>query len=140
MHVIQILPYILSVFSYLIPICCFLPFKLKFKQKALLFYFTNKYSHDWICSRQYWCNCINFKYMHFYLLDCSWAINKRLYIYYDLSLCVLWDNLYSLLWDTYVYPITDLQSHTIYYIIFISFQYFLLERKLFSSKILYCLL
>ena len=37
MQIIEILPYILSVFSYLFPICCFLPFKLKFKQKAILF-------------------------------------------------------------------------------------------------------
>src|SRR5699024_10473174 len=37
MQAIQILPYFLSVFSYLLPICCFLPFKLKFRQKVILF-------------------------------------------------------------------------------------------------------
>ncbi len=37
MPTIQILPYVLSVFSYLIPICCILPFKLKLRQKVILF-------------------------------------------------------------------------------------------------------
>lgn len=33
--------------------------------------------------------------------------------------CVLWDNLFSLVWDTFIYPIADLQSHFTYYVIYI---------------------
>lgn len=33
--------------------------------------------------------------------------------------CVLWDNLFSLVWDTFIYPIAILQSHFTYYVIYI---------------------
>lgn len=33
--------------------------------------------------------------------------------------CVLWDNLFSLVWDTFIYPIANLQSHFTYYVIYI---------------------
>lgn len=33
--------------------------------------------------------------------------------------CVLWDNLFSLVWDTFIFPIADLQSHFTYYVIYI---------------------
>lgn len=36
MTLIELLPYILSVFCYLVPICCFLPFRLSFRQKSVL--------------------------------------------------------------------------------------------------------
>lgn len=33
--------------------------------------------------------------------------------------CVLWDNLFSLVWDIFIYPVADLQSHLTYYIVYI---------------------
>ena len=120
MHVIQILPYILSVFSYLIPICCFLPFKLKFKQKALLFFILliNILMIGFVLGNIGVIVLILSTCIFIYWIAPEPLINACIFIATYLF-CVLWDNLYSLLWDTYVYPITDLQSHTIYYIIYI---------------------
>lgn len=32
---------------------------------------------------------------------------------------MLWDNLFSLVWDIFIYPVADLQSHLTYYIVYI---------------------
>lgn len=120
--IIQLLPYILSVFSYLIPICCFLPFKLKFIQKIgfcilllinillIGFVFGNIGVIFLILS-----SCIYISLIHENRL-----LNICIFIATYLF-CVLWDNIFSLLWDSFVVPISSLQSSYFYYILYIAF-------------------
>ena len=120
MQAIQILPYFLSVFSYLLPICCFLPFKLKFRQKVILFaiLLINMLLIGFVVGNIGVILLIISTCIYITLLNPNRLMNICLFIATYLF-CVLWDNLFSLVWDTFIYPIADLQSHFTYYVIYI---------------------
>jgi two-component system sensor histidine kinase AgrC len=120
MPIIQIFPYILSVFSYLLPIYYFLPFKLKFKEKLVLFtiLLINILLIGFVLGNIGVVILIFSICIYITLLNSNVLINICTLIATYLF-CVLWDNLFSLLWDTYIYPIVDLQSHLAYYTIYI---------------------
>ena len=120
MQVIQILPYFLSVFSYLLPICCFLPFKLKFRQKVVLFVILliNMLLIGFVVGNIGVILLIISTCIYIALLNPNRLMNICAFIATYLF-CVLWDNLFSLLWDTFIYPIANLQSHLTYYIFYI---------------------
>lgn len=120
MQTIQILPYFLSVFSYLLPICCFLPFKLKFRQKLILFaiLLINMLLIGFVVGNIGVILLIISTCIYIALLNPNRLINISVFIATYLF-CVLWDNLFSLVWDTFIYPIADLQSHFAYYVIYI---------------------
>lgn len=120
MQAIQILPYFLSVFSYLLPICCFLPFKLKFWQKVILFaiLLINMLLIGFVVGNIGVILLIISTCIYITLLNPNRLMNICVFIATYLF-CVLWDNLFSLVWDTFIYPIADLQSHFTYYVIYI---------------------
>lgn len=120
MQAIQILPYFLSVFSYLLPICCFLPFKLKFRQKVILFFILliNMLLIGFVVGNIGVILLIISTCIYIALLNPNRLMNICVFIATYLF-CVLWDNLFSLVWDTFIYPIADLQSHFTYYVIYI---------------------
>lgn len=120
MQAIQILPYFLSVFSYLLPICCFLPFKLKFRQKVILFVILliNMLLIGFVLGNIGVILLIISTCIYIALLNPNRLMNICVFIATYLF-CVLWDNLFSLVWDTFIYPIADLQSHFTYYVIYI---------------------
>ena len=120
MQAIQILPYFLSVFSYLLPICCFLPFKLKFRQKVILFaiLLINMLLIGFVVGNIGVILLIISTCIYIALLNPNRLMNICVFIATYLF-CVLWDNLFSLVWDTFIYPIADLQSHFTYYVIYI---------------------
>lgn len=120
MQAIQILPYFLSVFSYLLPICCFLPFKLKFRQKVILFFILliNMLLIGFVVGNIGVILLIISTCIYITLLNPNRLMNICVFIATYLF-CVLWDNLFSLVWDTFIYPIADLQSHFTYYVIYI---------------------
>ena len=120
MQAIQILPYFLSVFSYLLPICCFLPFKLKFRQKVILFVILliNMLLIGFVVGNIGVILLIISTCIYITLLNPNRLMNICVFIATYLF-CVLWDNLFSLVWDTFIYPIADLQSHFTYYVIYI---------------------
>lgn len=143
----QILSYFLSVFIYLIPICCFLPFKLSFRQKLILFtiLFINILLMGFALGNTgvvflliSVCTYIAFIDSHRLMNICT--------IIAAYLICVLVDNVCSLLIDTFifsVYPITNLQSsfiyiiYTIFYIALVACIFPVLGRllHLFISKI-----
>lgn len=120
MQAIQILPYFLSVFSYLLPVCCFLPFKLKFRQKVILFaiLLINMLLIGFVVGNIGVILLIISTCAYIALLNPNRLMNICVFIATYLF-CVLWDNLFSLVWDTFIYPIADLQSHFTYYVIYI---------------------
>ena len=120
MQAIQILPYFLSVFSYLLPICCFLPFKLKFRQKVILFaiLLINMLLIGFVVGNIGVILLIISTCIYITLLNPNRLMNICVFIAPYLF-CVLWDNLFSLVWDTFIYPIANLQSHFTYYVIYI---------------------
>lgn len=120
MQVILILPYILSVFSYLLPICCFLPFKLNFKQKVILFtiLLIDLLIIGFVLGNAGVILLIVSVCIYIGLLVPNRLINICVFIATYLF-CVLSDNIFSLFWDRLVYPIADLQSNMQYYIIYI---------------------
>lgn len=120
MQAIQILPYFLSVFSYLLPICYFLPFKLKFKQKLILFVILliNMLLIGFVLGNIGVILLIISTCIYIAFLNPNRLMNICVFIGTYLF-CVLWDNLFSLVWDTFIYPIADLQSHFTYYVIYI---------------------
>lgn len=120
MQAIQILPYFLSVFSYLLPICCFLPFKLKFRQKVILFaiLLINMLLIGFVVGNIGVILLIISTCIYITLLNPNRLMNICVFIATYLF-CVLGDNLFSLVWDTFIYPIADLQSHFTYYVIYI---------------------
>ena len=120
MQAIQILPYFLSVFSYLLPICCFLPFKLKFRQKVILFaiLLINMLLIGFVVGNIGVILLIISTCIYITLLNPNRLMNICVFIATYLFF-FFWDNLFSLVWDTFIYPIADLQSHFTYYVIYI---------------------
>ncbi len=124
--ILYISPYILSVFSYLIPICYFLPFKLKLKEKIIFFFLLLINIFLIIC---YLGNVgviflLISSGIYISLLDRNHLLNICIFITTYLF-CVLWDNIFSLLWDTFVFPISSLQNSYKYYTLYL-FSYLLL--------------
>ncbi len=121
MQAIQILPYFLSVFSYFLPICCFLPFKLKFSQKFILFtiLLINMLLIGFVLGNIGAILLIISSCIYIALIDSNRLMNICVFIATYLF-CVLSDNIFSLVWDTFICPIADLQSNLTYYIIYIT--------------------
>lgn len=120
MKVIQILPYVLCVFSYLLPIYCFLPFKLKLKQIMVLstILLINILLIGFVLGNMGVILLIISTCVYIASLNPNRIINICVFIATYLF-CVLWDNLFSLVWDIFIYPVADLQSHLTYYIVYI---------------------
>lgn len=120
MPVIRLLPYILSVFSYLLPICCFLPVRLNLKQKVILFIILlfDILLIGFVLGNAGVILLIISVCIYIAVLTPNRLINICVFIGTYLF-CVLWDNLFSLFWDWLIYPIADLQSNITYYIIYI---------------------
>lgn len=120
MKVIQILPYVLCVFSYLLPIYCFLPFKLKLKQIIVLstILLINILLIGFVLGNMGVILLIISTCVYIASLNPNRIINICVFIVTYLF-CVLWDNLFSLVWDIFIYPVADLQSHLTYYIVYI---------------------
>lgn len=120
MKVIQILPYVLCVFSYLLPIYCFLPFKLKLKQIIILstILLINILLIGFVLGNMGVILLIISTCVYIASLNPNRIINICVFIATYLF-CVLWDNLFSLVWDIFIYPVADLQSHLTYYIVYI---------------------
>ena len=120
MKVIQILPYVLCVFSYLLPIYCFLPFKLKLKQIIVLstILLINILLIGFVLGNMGVILLIIITCVYIASLNPNRIINICVFIATYLF-CVLWDNLFSLVWDIFIYPVADLQSHLTYYIVYI---------------------
>lgn len=120
MKVIQILPYVLCVFSYLLPIYCFLPFKLKLKQIIVLstILLINILLIGFVLGNMGVILLIISTCVYIASLNPNRIINICVFIATYLF-CVLWDNLFSLVWDIFIYPVADLQSHLTYYIVYI---------------------
>ena len=109
LYLMQILSYFFNVLIYLIPICCFLPFNLKIKQKLILFtiLFINILLMGFALSNAgvvllliSVCTYIAFIDSHRLMNICT-VIAAYL-------ICVLLDNLYSMAWDTVQLHILDL--------------------------------
>lgn len=120
MKVIQILPYVLCVFSYLLPIYCFLPFKLKLKQIIVLstILLINILLIGFVLGNMGVILLIISTCVYIASLNPNRIINICVFIATYLF-CVQWDNLFSLVWDIFIYPVADLQSHLTYYIVYI---------------------
>lgn len=120
MKSLQILSYFFNIFPYLIPICCFLPFKMKTGQKAVLslILLVNMLLMGFVLGNIGVIVLILSVCAYIYLLDSNRLLNICIFILTYLF-CVLLDNLYALLWDIFIYPIADLQSHVAYYIVYI---------------------
>ncbi|MBS6171077.1 GHKL domain-containing protein [Coprococcus sp. AM25-15LB] len=116
----QILPYVLCVFSYLLPIYCFLPFKLKLKQIIVLstILLINILLIGFVLGNMGVILLIISTCVYIASLNPNRIINICVFIATYLF-CVLWDNLFSLVWDIFIYPVADLQSHLTYYIVYI---------------------
>lgn len=125
--IIPLVPYVLSVFSYLLPICCFLPFKLKFKEKV--YFFTLLLANILLIGYKLGnigvILLILSSCLYISLIDKNRLRNICIFIATYLF-CVLWDNIFSLLWDTFVFPISSLQTSYGYYILYISLYIILL--------------
>lgn len=120
MKIIQILPYFLSVFSYLLATCCFLPFKLKLSQKLTfsIILFLNLLLIGFVLGNGgviflIICSCV-----YISLIDQNRIINICAFMLGYLF-CVICDNIYALAWDKLVYPLTDTLSDLTYYTIYI---------------------
>ncbi len=120
MQLIQILPYLLSVFSYLLPICFFLPFKLNFRQKLIFFFILllNMLLIGFSLGNIGVVLLIVSCCIYIAIINSNRLTNICVFIAAYLF-CVLFDNIYSLILDTFIYPIANLQSNLTYYIIYI---------------------
>ncbi|NBJ03876.1 GHKL domain-containing protein [Lachnospiraceae bacterium] len=121
----QILSCFLFVFGYLIPICCFLPFKLSIRQKMILFVILliNILLMGFAVGNAGVVLLIVSVCTYIALIDSHRLMNICTVIAAYL-ICVLLDNSYSLLIDAYIYPIyskADLQSSFIYLIYIVSY-------------------
>lgn len=125
--VIQLLPYILSVFSYLLPICCFLPFKLKITEKIGFFVLLliNILLIGYKLGNIGVVFLILSSCIYISLINKNRLLNICVFIATYLF-CVLWDNIFSLLWDTFVIPISSLQNSYGYYLLYIALYILLL--------------
>lgn len=117
---LQILPYILTVFSYLFPICYFLPFKLNFNQKLILFLLLlfNLLSISFIFGTIGVIFLIISICVYISLIHPN-RLRNICVIIATYLFCVLWNNIYSLIWDAFIYPISNLQANFPYYILYI---------------------
>ncbi len=120
MQIIQIFPYFLSVFTYLLATCCFLPFKLKLSQKLILsvIMFFNLLLIGFVFGNGGVVLLIISSCIYISLIDSNRIINICAFMIAYLF-CVICDNIYSLAWDRFVYPLTDTISDLTYYTIYI---------------------
>lgn len=118
--VFHLLPYILSVFTYLLPICWFLPFKLKPREKICFFFLllANILLIGYKLGNIGVIFLILSSCIYISLIAQNHLQNICVFIATYLF-CVLWDNIFSLLWDTFVFPISSLQDSYPYYILYI---------------------
>ncbi len=129
MQLIQILPYLLSVFSYLLPICFFLPFKLNFRQKLIFFFILllNMLLIGFSLGNIGVVLLIVSCCIYIAIINSNRLTNICVFIAAYLF-CVLFDNIYSLILDTFIYPIANLQSNLTYYIIYTPLYNFLKNK------------
>lgn len=119
-NAIHLLPYILSAFSYLLPICWFLPFKMKPKEKIPFFFLllANILLIAYKLGNIGVVFLIVSSCMYICFINKNYFLNICVFIATYLF-CVLWDNIFSLLWDTFVSPISQLLASDTYFIMYI---------------------
>lgn len=112
--------YILITFSYLLPICFFLPFKLKPKEKVLLFFllFVNIMLMGYQLGNIGVILLIVSSCIYIALINKNRLLNICIFIATYLF-CVLIENIFSLLWDTFVFPLSSIQDSYLYYSLYI---------------------
>ncbi len=120
MLIIQIFPYFLSIFSYLLAACCFLPFKLKLSQKVIfsVILFCNLLLIGFVFGNGGVIFLIISSCIYLSFIDTNRIMNICAFIISYLF-CVICDNIYSLAWDRFVYPLTDTISNLTFYTIYI---------------------
>ena len=119
-NLLFLLAYFISIFSYLFPLCCFLPFKLLPCQKLILsiIIFSNLLLIGYVLGNigvisLLICLCFYVSFINVnHLRNICIIIASYLF-------CVICDNVYSLLWDSFIYPINQLQANTTYYLIYL---------------------
>lgn len=106
--------YLLNAFTYLLPLLFFLPFKMTFSQKATLYFIilTN------IILMVYYIGNIGVILLIFsvsiYLLFIDSNRSRNICIFFASYLfCVLYDNLFTIIWNNIGYPITDVLKNNI---------------------------
>lgn len=119
-HISNLLPFILSVFSYFIPICCFLPFPLKTTQKINLFLIllVNILLIGYVMGTSGVILLLISCSIYITYIDQNKFLNISVFLFTYLF-CVLWDNALSLLWDSFISPISTLKDSTGLYILYI---------------------
>ena len=112
--------YILTAFSYFLPICCFLPFKLKWKEKVFFFFllFLNVFLMGNYLGHLGVILLIVSSCLYISLLDKSYLLNICVFIAAYLF-CVVIENIFSLLWDTFIFPVSALTKSYPYYTMYI---------------------
>lgn len=119
-NLLFLLAYFISVFSYLFPICCFLPFKLLSRQKFVLFIiiFSNLLLIGYVLGNIGVVSLLVALCFYVSFINVNHLRNICIIIASYLF-CVICDNVYSLLWDSFIYPINQLQADTAYYLIYL---------------------
>ena len=119
-YLLSLFAYFISIFSYLFPICCFLPFKLLPRQKFILFtlIFTNLLLIGYVVGNIGVISLLVCLCTYVSLINSNHLRNICIIITSYLF-CVICDNAYSLLWDSFIYPINKLQAHITYYLIYL---------------------
>lgn len=117
---ISLLTYLLNTLLYLLPICCFLPFKLTLKQKAgfFLLLFINillmgHYLGNAGIIFLLFSSCLYISFLHK-----NRMLNICIFIATYLF-CVVCDNVFSLFWNAFICPISELIDSDGYYILYI---------------------
>ncbi|MCM1499559.1 MAG: GHKL domain-containing protein [Clostridium sp.] len=112
--------YILSTFSYLLPICYFLPFKLKVTQKMVFFclLFINILLIGYLLGNIGVILLIISSCLYIALINDNYLLNTCVFIVTYLF-CVVVENTFSLLWDTFIFPASHLQNTNAYYLLYI---------------------
>lgn len=149
-----LLIYILSAFSYLLPISYFLPFKLKISQKIILFFiiFANIFFISSILGNVGVILLILTSCIYLALINTNRFINICVFIATYLF-CVIWDNLFSLVWRIFGFSFEKIQNspllfflYTIIYIVSLNIvcpfiahiikKFFSTKNKLISKEVI----
>ena len=123
----QLFIYILSTFSYLLPMCFFFPFKLKIREKVYFFFllFFNILLIGYKLGNIGVVILIVSSCIYLSRINRNYIRNTCVFITAYLF-CVLTDNIFSLFWDTFLFPVSSLQDNSTYYMLYILSYIFLL--------------
>lgn len=125
---IRLLTCILGALSYLIPLCYFLPFKLKFWHKFVFFIilYGNIFLILNILGNAGVIVLLLSASIYISLIDSHRLLNVSVFIATYLF-CVLWENIFSLIWHLLGFPVTKLHEKYFLFIIYMSLYIILLN-------------